>query len=66
MEAVPVKLAYMYPEFSAAIANVFAQHEVFAEIAVGAPKSIALLFENLDTTLDALLDFQFGVLEVVT
>ena len=56
----------MDAELAAAVAHVFAEHQVLAELAVGPPQAVALLFENFHAALDALLDVQFCVFEVVT
>ncbi len=65
MKAVPAELADVDAELAAAVAYPFAQHEVFAELAVGAAEAVLLLAEDVDLALQALLDAQVGMLEVV-
>lgn len=55
----------MNAELAAAVADPFAQHRVFAKLAVEQAESVALLFEDRDAPFDTLLGDQFGMLEVV-
>ena len=56
----------MNPKFAAAVAHALPKHQVFAQLVVSKPEAVALLLQNVDATLDALLNRQLGMLEVVT
>lgn len=65
MEAIPVQLADMDAEFAAAVADPLAEYQAFTQLAVGQPEAVALLVQDFHLALQALLDVQLGVLEVV-
>jgi len=55
----------MDAELAATVADPLAEHQAFAQLAVGQPEAVALLVEDFHLALQALLDVQLGVLEVV-
>ncbi len=55
----------MDAELAAAVADPLAEHQAFAQLTVGQPEPVALLAEDFHPALQALLDVQLGVLEVV-
>lgn len=66
VKALLVQVADVNAEFAAAVANPFPQHQAVTELVIAQAQGIALLRRDNDPALDALLNRQRRVLEVVT